>query len=127
MVEVASIEAVRAVQAPQSVAYLNEMAATKVANPEDVAAFERAMAPQGTDPVPFASQLAAVWRDAQDVRQEKLHRIESLITSNATDGRSMDKMMRLQYELVNFHFQQEVVSDIAKKASTAIETLIKNG
>lgn len=125
--EIGAIEAVRAAQAPQSVAYLNEMAAAKAANPEDVAAFERAMAPQAADPVPFASQLAEAWRGAQDVRQAKLHRIESLITSNAADGRSMDKMMRLQYELINFHFQQEVVSDIAKKASTAIETLVKNG
>ena len=128
MIEVASIEAVRAVQAPQSVAYLNEqMRANKVADPEAVAAFEEAMCPQGPDPIPFAQQVSEAWRSAQDVRSEKLKRIESLINMNPDEGRSADVMLRLQYELINFGFQQEVVSDIAKKASTAIETLIKNG
>ena len=128
MVELASIEAVRAVQAPQSVAYLNEqMNANRVADPEAVAAFEEAMCPQGPDPVPFAQQVSEAWRSAQDVRSEKLKRIESLISTSPAEGRSADAMLRLQYELINFGFQQEVVSDIAKKASTAIETLIKNG
>lgn len=128
MVEVASIEAVRAVQAPQSVAYLNEqMNANKVADPEAVAAFEEAMGPQGPDPIPFAQQVSEAWRCAQDVRSDKLKRIEALINMNPDEGRSADVMLRLQYELINFGFQQEVVSDIAKKASTAIETLIKNG
>ena len=128
MVEVASIEAVRAVQAPQSVAYLNEqMNANKVADPEAVAAFEEAMDPQGPDPIPFAQQVSEAWRSAQDVRSEKLKRIEALVNESPDTGRSADAMLRLQYELINFGFQQEVVSDIAKKASTAIETLIKNG
>lgn len=128
MLEVASIEAVRAVQAPQSVAYLNEqMNANRVADPEAVAAFEEAMSPQGPDPIPFAQQVSEAWHSAQDVRSEKLKRIESLINMNPDEGRSADVMLRLQYELINFGFQQEVVSDIAKKASTAIETLIKNG
>ena len=128
MIEIGAIEAVRAVQAPQSVAYLNEqMNANKVADPNAVAAFEEAMAPQGPDPIPFAQQVSEAWRSAQDVRSEKLKRIESLINMNPDEGRSADVMLRLQYEMINFGFQQEVVSDIAKKASTAIETLIKNG
>ena len=128
MIEIGAIEAVRAVQAPQSVAYLNEqMNVNKVADPEAVAAFEEAMAPQGPDPIPFAQQVSEAWRSAQDVRSEKLKRIESLINMNPDEGRSADVMLRLQYEMINFGFQQEVVSDIAKKASTAIETLIKNG
>ena len=128
MLEVASIEAVRAVQAPQSVAYLNEqMRTNRVADPEAVAAFEEAMGPQGPDPIPFAQQVSEAWRSAQDVRSRRLGRIESLINTNPDEGRSADAMLRLQYELINFNFQQEVVSDIAKKASTAIETLVKNG
>ena len=128
MIEVATIEAVRAVQAPQSVAYMNEqMCANRVADPEAVAAFEEAMCPQGPDPIPFAQQVSEAWRSAQDVRSERLGRIESLINTDSKAGRSADLMLRLQYELINFNFQQEVVSDIAKKASGAIETLVKNG
>ena len=126
--EIGAIEAVRAAQAPQSVAYLNEqMNANKVADPEAVAAFEEAMGPQEPDPIPFAQQVSEAWRSAQDIRSEKLKRIEALVNESPDTGRSADAMLRLQYELINFGFQQEVVSDITKKASTAIETLIKNG
>ena len=40
---------------------------------------------------------------------------------------SVLQMTELQYEVANLSFQQEVVTNVAKKASSAIETLVKNG
>ena len=58
MLEAAAIEAVRAAQAPQSVAYLNEQLATnKVADADAVKAFQAAMGVGGPDPIPFAQQI----------------------------------------------------------------------
>lgn len=128
MMEIASIEAVRAAQAPQSVQFLDDrLNARQVADSEAVAAFEEAMSPQATDPVPFASQVSEAWRYAQDTRQAHLRKIEAIVNENAEAGRSMRQMLLLQYEMINFGFQQEVVSDVAKKVSGAIETLVKNG
>ena len=128
MVETMAVEAVRAVGAPQSVAYLNGLSdVRRTADPEAVAEFQRAMGPDAADSVPFASQVAEAWREAQAVRQDRLSKIESLVASGSSEGPSMRQMMSLQYEMINLNFQQEIVSDIAKKASTAIETLIKNG
>ena len=128
MVETMAVEAVRAVGAPQSVAYLNGLSdVRRVADPEAVAEFQRAMGPDAADSVPFASQVAEAWREAQDVRRGMLSKIESLVASGSSEGPSMRQMMRLQYEMINLNFQQEIVSDIAKKGSDAIETLVRNG
>ena len=35
-------------------------------------------------------------------------------------------LIELQYEVMNLAFQQEVVTKVADKASTAIQTLVKN-
>ena len=128
MVEIASIEAIRAVQAPQCMQYLTEqMNAAKVADPDAVAAFESAMNVQEPDPVPFAAQVSEAWRGAQDMAQVRLHKIERTINLGPVDGVSMQQLVSLQYDLVNLGFQLGVVSDVAKKASGAVETLVKNG
>ena len=41
-------------------------------------------------------------------------------------GPSAGEMVELQYEVMNLAFQQEVVTKVADKASTAIQTLVKN-
>ena len=41
-------------------------------------------------------------------------------------GPSSRELVELQYEVMNLSFQQEVVTKVADKASTAIQTLIKN-
>ena len=128
MVETMAVEAVRAVGAPQSVAYLNGLSdVRRVADPEAVAEFQRAMGLDAADPVPFVSQVAEAWREAQDVRRGMLSKIESLVASGSSEGPSMRQMMSLQYEMINLNFQQEIVSDIAKKGSDAIEALVRNG
>lgn len=128
MVEVASIEAIRAVQATQSLQYIQEQQqAAKVADPKAVEAFQAAMGVGGPDPVPFASEVSAAWRSSQELANVRMHKIEALINSNAVAGVSMAQMTQLQYDLVNLGFQLGIVSDVAKKASSAVETLVKNG
>ena len=129
MLEAAAIEAVRAAQAPQSVAYLNELlSANKAADANAVNAFQAAMGVGGPDPIPFAQQISTTWRSAQDMNQGILHRIHALSEAKRLgNAPSVLQMTELQYEVANLSFQQEVVTNVAKKASAAIETLVKNG
>lgn len=128
MIDAAVVEAVRASLAPQSIQYLNEqLSAQKIVDPNAVAAFQAAMAPQGPDPVPFAAQVAGAWRAAHDNNQGIIHRMKALVELGATHSPSMAQLSQLQYEVANLNFQQEVVTSVAKKASSAIETLVKNG
>ena len=129
MLEAAAIEAVRAAQAPQSVAYLNEQLATnKVADADAVKAFQAAMGVGGPDPIPFAQQIGDTWRVAQDMNQGIMHRIHALSEAkHLGNAPSVLQMTELQYEVANLSFQQEVVTSVAKKASAAVETLVKTG
>ena len=97
--------------------------AAAVADPSAVGRFQRAMA---ADPVPFASEAAAVWRSAQANNQGILHRIRALTELNDTHSPSMANLVELQYEVMNLTFQQEVVTKVADKSSNAIQTLVKN-
>ncbi len=129
MLEAAAIEAVRAAQAPQSVAYINEqLSVNKAADADAVKAFQSAMGVGGPDPIPFAQQISSTWRTAQDMNQGIMHRIHALSEAkNLGNAPSVLQMTELQYEVANLSFQQEVVTNVAKKASNAIETLVKNG
>ena len=129
MLEAAAIEAVRAAQAPQSVAYLNEqLSANKTADADAVNAFQSAMGVGGADPIPFAQQVSTTWQVAQDMNQGILHRIHALSDAKQLgNAPSVLQMTELQYEVANLSFQQEVVTSVAKKASAAVETLVKNG
>lgn len=124
MSEIMEIEAaaVRASGAEQAKAYLE-------AQPElnAVADFEKAMEAPIADPVPFASHVNAVWRSAQGSHQANLRRIVTSMASLEGNRISTGQMARLQFDLMNLGFQQEVVSCVAKKASAAVETLVKNG
>lgn len=104
-----------------------------VADPNAVAKFQAAMAPQGvagaqavTD-IPFAAQVSATWKVAQTNYQGLVHRIKALTELRQMHGPSAAELSELQYEVQNLSFQQEVVTNIAKKASDAISTLVKNG
>ena len=41
-------------------------------------------------------------------------------------GPASGELLELQYEVMNLSFQQEVVTKVADKSSSAIQTLIKN-
>lgn len=126
MTEAMIVEAVRAagggtgnVGAAQPVA--------PTADPQAVEAFARAMGAERVSPVPMASQVAETWKAAQADQQGMLHRMTALADIAQMEGASVAQLTQLQYEVANFAFQQELVTNIAKKATDAISTLVKNG
>ena len=124
MTEQMIVEAVKAAGgtgAPQDPAAVN--AIDRVPSVDAVQRFEAAMA---ADPVPFASEVSAVWRSAEANNQGILHRIHALSQMSASHSLSGPEMIELQYEVANLAFQQEVVTKVADKSSNAIQTLIKN-
>ena len=128
MTEQMIVEAVRAAgggTSPVAAAGATEgpQAPAAVADPSAVTRFQEAMA---ADPVPFASEAAAAWRSAQANNQGILHRIRALSDLKNSHSPSMANLVELQYEVMNLAFQQEVVTKVADKASTAIQTLVKN-
>ena len=124
MTEQMMVEAVRAVGEPASQLSAEEaQSVSGVADPSAVSRFQAAM---DVDPVPFASEVSAVWRTAQVNNQGLLHRIRALTDLRNTHSPSMPNMIELQYEVMNLTFQQEVVTKVADKASNAVQTLIKN-
>lgn len=100
-----------------------------VADPSAVERFQAALAPNAVDAptaVPFASEVGAVWNSARAQNQEMLHRVHALSDLASMESSSMSQLIQLQYEIMNLSFQQDVVTKVADKASTAIQTLIKN-
>jgi len=127
MTESMIVEAVRAAGGVTSA----QLAATgtapvaPVADPDAIARFQAAMEVDEPQGMPFVSEIASTWQASQDAYQERLHRVETL--SGMLGGRSAQEMMTLQYEVAALAFQQEVVTNVAKKASDAVSTLVKNG
>ena len=130
--EVLPIEAIRAAAPADTSLPGGAAAPAPVADPSAVAKFEAAMAappataPSAVDPIPFASQASAAWRNAQVNTQTLLHRIRSLSEIGASQTPSAADLVELQYDVANLVFQQEIVTKVAEKASTAVQTLIKN-
>jgi uncharacterized protein CbrC (UPF0167 family) len=128
MSEVLPVEAIRAATAVDPT-LSSSAAPAAVADSSAVAKFEAAMATSAVDatdaadPIPFASEATAAWRSAQVENQTVLHRIRAL--SGLTSPSAIE-LLELQYDVANLAFQQEVVTKVADKTSTAIQTLIKN-
>lgn len=118
---ISSMQRTQAVQSWQSV-----QDPLPVADPAAVAKFQAAMAPDEPAAIPMASEVSAIWRSAQENYQGMVHRIKALTETSATRSLSAVELGELQYEVANLAFQQEVVAKVADKASTAIQTLIKN-
>lgn len=125
MTEAAIIEAIRGAGTALGTPLTQE--AVKTADPDAVARFQEALAPTAVSDIPFASQVDGTWRTLQDNHQGILHRIKALTELRMEHGPSMAEMTLLQYEVANLSFQQEVVTNIAKKSSDAVSTLVKNG
>ena len=125
MTEAMMVEAVRAAGAVQGVQA--PAAVQNVADPDAIAKFQAAMAPQGPTEIPFASQVAETFRTARNNYQEMLHRVHALTSMSRSHNLSSAEMSELQYEVANLAFQQEIVTNVAKKASDAVSTLVKNG
>ena len=123
MTEAMIVEAVRSAQAASSA----QQTVQAAPDPAAVDRFVSAMAPQPTADIPFASQVAATWKTAEGNYQGILHRIKALAAIREQHYPSVAELSELQYEVANLPFQQEVATNIAKKASDAISTLVKNG
>ena len=95
-------------------------------DPDAVAAFQAAMAPEPVAEIPFADSAARSWQMAHDNNQGIIHRIRALSEMSAERALSAPELYELQYEVANLSFQQEVVAKVADKASQAVQTLIKN-
>lgn len=127
MTEQMTVEAVKAANAaggPQSPAAVN--AADEINRAPSAEAVQRFEAAMAADPIPFASEATAAWRSAQANNQGILHRIRALSDLRETHSPSAANLVELQYEVMNLAFQQEVVTKVSDKASTAIQTLVKN-
>ena len=124
MAEVLAVEAARAVGAAGA---MQMPAAQAVPDPNAVQAFEEAMNAGGVAQVPFAAQISETWGTAQANYQGMLHRIRALTDMGKTHALSSVELSELQYEVANLSFQQEVVTNVSKKATDAISTLVKNG
>lgn len=127
MTEAAIVEAVRAAGGANGMQMAQQTTAAAAADPAAVAQFQAAMdAPPVTD-IPFAQQVSAAWHAEQVSYQTNLHRVKALTELSRMGGVTSASMVELQYEVANLSFQQEVVTSIAKKASDAVSTLVKNG
>ena len=124
MTEAMVVEAVRGAVAN------SQMAGSAVQAAPDPAAIDKfmaAMSPQAPAEIPFAAQVAATWKTAEGNYQGILHRIQALAAIREHHYPSAAELSQLQYEIANLTFQQEVATNIAKKSSDAVSTLIKNG
>ena len=128
MTEAMIVEAIRSAGGVQAASSVPAAASVQaVADPDAVAKFQAAMGTEGPTAIPLASQVAETWHVAQTNHQGMLHRIHSLVDGGRTHALSAAELSELQYEVANLSFQQEVVTNIAKKASDAVSTLVKNG
>ncbi len=131
MTETMIVEAVRAagVQGTDPLAANGVGAVSSVADPSSVARFQAAMganAVNGSDPVPFLTEVSSAWRSSQVNHQGLLHRIRALTEMREMHGPTSIELVELQYNIMNLSFQQNVLSKVADKSSNAIQTLIKN-
>ena len=124
MTEAMMVEAVRAATANGSMA---GAAVQAVPDPAAVERFMAAMSPEKAAGVPFAAQIAETWRTVEGNYQGILHRVKALAEIRESHYPSAAELSELQYEVANLTFQQEVATNIAKKASDAVSTLVKNG
>ena len=131
MTESMIVEAVRAAGGPSALDQQGAGvgSAQPVADPSAVSRFQAAMGAQGTqevDPVPFANEVAPSLRSAHMNNQGILHRIRALSEMRGRNNVAAQEMLELQYEVMNLSFQQQVVTKVAEKSATAIQTLVKN-
>ncbi len=128
MTESMIVEAIRSAGLSETNAMAGAGAAA-APDPAAVAQFQAAMAASEPTPaaeVPFADAVAKSWTRAHENNQEIIHRIRTLGEMSAQGSLTSAELVELQYEVANLAFQQEVVAKVADKASTAIQTLIKN-
>lgn len=76
---------------------------------------------------PLAAEVVEAWQQAMAAHREvRSHVVERL---QRGVGRSLSavELTALQYDVTALSLQQEVLSQVARKATDAVSTLIKNG
>ena len=124
MTEAMVVEAVRGAVANSQ---MTGAAVQAAPDPAAVDRFMSAMSSEKAAEIPFAAQIAATWKTAEGNYQGILHRVKALAEIRERHYPSAAELSELQYEIANLTFQQEVATNIAKKASDAVSTLVKNG
>lgn len=76
--------------------------------------------------IPFASAVQAGWNQAFGENQALRQRLTAHLEAGAKTPLSLRELSALQHEVTKITFQQEVVTVLAKKATDAVSTLIKN-
>ena len=125
MTEAMIVEAVRAAGAVQGIQ--NAQAVAPAMDPQAVQRFQAAMAPQAPTDIPFVAQVAETFTAVQNSHQAHMHRVEALSRFSSVHPFSSRDLFELHYEISSLLFQQDIVSNVAKKASDAVTTLIRNG
>ena len=126
----AIIEAIQATQRAQGANALQAASAAAVqptADPAAVEKFQAAMVASPVQSVPLTEQIAATWKSTQQAHQNMLHRITALNQYSREKSPTLLELAELQYDIGTLLYHQEMTSNVAKKASDAVQTLIKNG
>lgn len=129
MTESMIVEAIRAARGTGMDPAVQMQSIEKTADPSAVERFQAAMGAPGvgeSQAIPFVSEVGKAWDSAKTQNQALLHRIRALSELSSMNSASAQNLIELQYQVMNLAFQQDVVTKIADKASSAIQTLIKN-
>lgn len=129
MTEIAATEAIRAIGGMDQ---MQQPTVHQAADPAAVDAFADAMALDGSQPIavdkiPFVNQIAATWKAAEIRNNAYMHRVTALSELAQQRPLSVGELSEMQYQLSTAGFQLEVTTIVAKKASDAVSTLVKNG
>ena len=93
-------------------------------NPKTVTHFQALL---GESQIPLASAVASAWQEAETLNRRLRVRLTDRLQSGVHRLWSFQDLAALQYDVASITFQQEVVTQLAKKATDGVTTLIKNG
>ena len=97
-------------------------------NPKTVTHFQALL---GEPQIPLASAVASAvasaWQEAETLNRRLRVRLTDRLQSGVHRLWSFQDLAALQYDVASITFQQEVVTQLAKKATDGVTTLIKNG
>ena len=93
-------------------------------NPQTVTHFQALL---GEPQIPLASAVASAWQEAETLNRRLRVRLTDRLQSGVHRVWSFQDLAALQYDVASITFQQEVVTQLAKKATDGVTTLIKNG
>lgn len=100
---------------------------TRVPTSESVEHFDAVMAEMKMSSMPTVSMLSEVWRQTADTHLALRERLIARIGYGSKRELSLVELSAVQYDLINLTLRQEIITQVAKKATDAVSTLVKNG